>query len=181
MSDQQIPERVVKFIDAAAALEAEGQKVTYATVFSRVGRGSMADVSAALKIWKEQKRDAVKPEIVRHDLPSSETDAVMALIGQLWAKAETEAQAVIEKERQALEQLRAEIEDEKSQAIEAADATFALNEELSAKLAALQAELDASLKTADELRIQLIKAEARLEEKAESEKRIEQLIQTLKK
>lgn len=177
MSEVQIPERLRKFLEAATELEASGQKVTYAAVFAQVGRGSMADVSAAIKLWKEQKRDAVKPEVVRHDLPAAETDAVMTLMGQLWAKAETEAQAVIEKERQALEQLRTEIEDEKAQAIEAADATFALNEELSAKLAALQAELDASLKTADELRIQLIKAEA----KAEANQLLQDLIQTLTK
>lgn len=181
MSEVQIPERFVKFIEAASALEADGKKVTYAAVFAHVGRGSMADVSAAIKLWKEQKRDAVKPEIVRHDLPATETDAVMALMGQLWAKAETEAQAVIEKERQALEQLRSEIEDEKAQAIEAADATFALNEELTAKVASLQTQLETALKVADELQIKLLKAEAKSEAKAETNQLLEQLIQKLTK
>lgn len=177
MSDQ-IPERVVKFLDAANALEAEGQKVTYAAVHAKSGgRGSFNDVGIAIKIWREQKRDAVKPEIVRHDLPSSETEAVLSLMGQLWAKAEIEAQAVIEKERQALEQLRAEMEDEKAQALEAADATMALNEELTAKVASLQTQLETALKAADELNLKLIKAEA----KAEANQLLEQLIQKLTK
>ena len=177
MSEVQIPERLRKFLEAATELEASGQKVTYAAVFAQVGRGSMADVSAAIKLWKEQKRDAVKPEIVRHDLPAAETDSVLALMGQLWAKAETEAQAVIEKERQALEHLRAEIEDEKAQAIEAADATFALNEELTAKVASLQTQLETALKAADELNLKLVKAEA----KAEANQLLQELIQTLTK
>lgn len=177
MSDQ-IPERVVKFLDAANALEAEGQKVTYAAVHAKSGgRGSFNDVGIAIKIWREQKRDAVKPEVVRHDLPTSETDAVLALMGQLWAKAEIEAQAVIEKERQALEQLRSEMEDEKAQALEAADATMLANEELTAKLATAQAALDAALKAAEELQIKLIKAEA----KADTNQLLEQLIQKLTK
>ena len=177
MSDQ-IPERVVKFLDAANALEAEGRKVACAAVDAKSGgRGSFNDVGIAIKIWREQKRDAVKPEIVRHDLPSSETEAVLSLMGQLWAKAEIEAQAVIEKERQALEQLRAEMEDEKAQALEAADATMALNEELTAKVASLQTQLETALKAADELNLKLIKAEA----KAEANQLLEQLIQKLTK
>jgi uncharacterized protein involved in exopolysaccharide biosynthesis len=141
----------------------------------------MTDVAAAIKIWREQKRDSVKPEVVRHDLPATETEAVLSLLGQLWSKAETEAQAVIETERKALEQLRSEIEDEKSQALEAADATMALNEELTAKVASLEAQLKTALKAADELQIQLLKAEAKAEAKAETNQLLEQLLQTLSK
>jgi chromosome segregation ATPase len=181
MSDQ-IPERVVKFLDAANALEAEGQKVTYAAVHAKSGgRGSFNDVGIAIKLWREQKRDAVKPEIVRHDLPAAETDAVLALMGQLWAKAEIEAQAVIEKERQALEQLRAEMEDEKAQALEAADATMLANEELTTKLASLETQLETALKAAEELNLKLLKAEAKAEAKADTNQLLEQLLQKLTK
>ncbi len=177
MSDQ-IPERVVKFLDAANALEAEGQKVTYAAVHAKSGgRGSFNDVGIAIKIWREQKRDAVKPEVVRHDLPIAETDAVLALMGQLWAKAEIEAQAVIEKERQALEQLRSEMEDEKAQALEAADATMLANEELTTKVASLQTQLETALKAADELNLKLVRAEA----KADTNQLLQELIQKLTK
>jgi hypothetical protein len=182
MSEVQIPERFLKFIEAATTVAAEGQKVTYAAVLAKAGgRGSMTDVAAAIKIWREQKLDQAKPEVIRHDLPAAETEAVLALLGQLWAKAESEAQTVIETERQALEKLRLEIEDEKAQALEAADATMLENESLIAQLATVKADLDSALKASEELQIQLVKAEAKAEAKAETNQLLELLLAKLSK
>lgn len=137
-----VPARLHKFIEAAAALAAEGVKVTYAAVFERAGgKGSMTDVAQAIKHWRSQQAEAARPAVVRHDLPESETQAVLALMGQLWAKAETEAQAVLERERQALEAVRAEVEDEKAQALAAADASLK--------------ERDAATQRAEDLDVQL--------------------------
>lgn len=136
-------ERLVKFIEAAKALAAEGQKVTYAAVFERAGnRGSMTDVAQAIKLWRSQQAEAERPALVRHELPEAETASVLALMGQLWAKAEAEAQALIERERKALEEVRAEVEDEKSQALAAADASLKERDAALEQVIQLQAEVE---------------------------------------
>lgn len=145
MTQQQIPERFIKFIDAAKQLSASGQKVTYAAVMAAAGgRGSMTDVAAAIKLWKEGRDDAAQLEVVQHELPDDEKSQALQVLGALWHRAETQAQSVLNAERQALEQLRTEIEDEKAQALEAADSAIAENDALKARVLELEALLASS-------------------------------------
>lgn len=143
MSVQQIPERFIKFIEAATALQAEGQKVTYAAVMAKAGgRGSMTDVAAAIKLWKEQREEASQPAVVRHELPEEETKQVMDLLGAIWGKAEAQAQSVLAAERQLLDQRRAELEDERLQALDAADASLKERDAALEQVAQLQADIE---------------------------------------
>lgn len=190
-------ERLVKFIEAAKSLAAEGLKVTYSAVFERAGnRGSMTDVATAIKLWRSQQAEAARPALVRHELPESETQAVMSLMAQLWAKAEAEAQALIERERQALEEVRAEVEDEKAQALAAADASLKERDAALEHVTQLEAEVERVREEGQERarreveqmrealateRANAAAANARAEERERLIRALESQIETLKK
>jgi len=63
-------------------------------------------------------------------------------LGAMWGKAEAQAQAVLAAERQLLDQRRAELEDERLQALDAADASLKERDAALEQVAQLQADIE---------------------------------------
>lgn len=92
---------------AAQTLLDRGQNVTVSAIRDTLGSGSYSTISTHLAKWREA-NDNTKPA----DIPSI-PETVVQSMGQVWAVAWKEAQALIKAERDGLELARRDMEREK--------------------------------------------------------------------
>jgi chromosome segregation ATPase len=104
---------------AADDLAAEGKNPTLAAVRERLGGGSYTDISAAMQIWKANRQAAAVP--IREPAPAAVTERLGELGGEIWAIALELANSRLQVEREALEQARQELEASRQEAADLAD------------------------------------------------------------
>ena len=106
----------------ADALAAEGQKPTLAAVRHAVGGGSFTTISEAMSAWRA--RQATVAEQTRTAIPVPEAVQRLAdtLATQIWAEALRVAEGRLQADREALEQTRQTLTQEKTEAVDMADA-----------------------------------------------------------
>ena len=109
---------------AANELDQAGEKLTLANVRKKVGGGSFTTISEAMTEWHATRpRSAVK----RDPVPEKVSDAASEFTAMLWQVAHELADGRLQAEQAELEKLRAQFEEEKSEAAAFADQ---LNQEL---------------------------------------------------
>lgn len=154
---------------AANELAAAGQVPTLAAVRLALGGGSFTTISQAMAIWKNKQAEKSAP--LREPLPPTLADLLGKVGGDIWAEALTLANGRLSSEREALEQARKTLEQEKAEAAELADQfsaeldaqkTKATNQDEA--LQVLRLELANKNAEAAELAQKLSAASARLEE-----------------
>lgn len=106
----------------ADALTAEGQKPTLAAVRHAVGGGSFTTISEAMSAWRA--RQATVAEQTRTAIPVPEAVQKLAdtVATQIWAEALRVADSRLQAEREALEETRQTLVQEKTEAVDMADA-----------------------------------------------------------
>lgn len=114
---------------AADELVNEGvEKPRVLDVRNKLGRGSMSTITDAMKEWRQQSKpvEPVEQEVT----PKPIVDRLTALGTELWSQARAAAEEGLEKEREALESYRAEMDDQQQETAEYADALNEANEAL---------------------------------------------------
>jgi len=144
---------------AADELAAEGKNPTLAAVRERLGGGSYTDISAAMQVWKANRQAAAAP--IREPAPAAVTERLGELGGEIWAIALELANSRLQAEREALEQARQELEASRQEAADLAD-------QLSADLDAAQATIQRQAEqiAADTAEIERLQAELRTQVEA---------------
>ena len=122
---------------AAETLVAAGERPTLAAVRQAVGGGSFTTISEAMKTWHTQQAAL---QVVPHSEPAPEaiTRQLETWAAHLWGEALGMAQERLQREREALEAIRVDLERERTEAAELADS---LSDELDQVRAALDAEI----------------------------------------
>jgi len=168
--------------EIANEIEATSEKPTLAKVKEAIAiktgtkGGSFTTISEAMKAWRTQKNK--KAQKLVEPIPESIRDKGDDLLSGLWQLAMETANKRMAAEREELEVLKASIEEQQQEAVEAADAMAKENERLEKALEGAHAELNMlhiQLKGSEQ---KVIVAETRNEEK---EKRIIDIKETLHK
>src|SRR5665213_4056440 len=95
METQSSAPRFQRFMDAARELESAGKSVTLRSVRQQAGGGSMSDLTAAMRLYRESAIPQTKG--------SDETpDAMLVAIKELYRRAQDEASTAVAAERAAL-------------------------------------------------------------------------------
>lgn len=158
-----------KVFDTADQLVADGQNPTLANVRRALGSGSFTTISEFMTEWKAKQHVSNQPII--EAAPEAVSQRLSELGNEIWAVALSMANARLSSEREALEQQRGELEAERREAVELADA-------ISTDLDELQTRHDAAIENIQQsnelladrqntnlsLAKQLESAEVRLEE-----------------
>ena len=137
----------------ADELDAEGQKPTLLAVRKRLGKGSYTDISAAMVEWRAQK--AAKERPIIEPAPQTLVEKITELGGQIWTSALELANGRLESERENLAVVRAQIEGEKTEAVQLADHITAELDMMKNRVAALEESEKVARSDADSLRIQV--------------------------
>lgn len=126
---------------AANEINKAGDKPTAVEIRKRLGTGSYTTITAALKEWSEPdlSNEAEIPE-----LPHEFEERVSQAGADLFALATRYAEASFQDERDAWSLQKAEIENERAEAIKIADMAEAEMDAMRAELGALRAELEQS-------------------------------------
>ncbi len=95
-------------LEAASALQEEGTPPTVQTVRERIGSGSYTTINRYLDEWRMEHAGQAPA-----DIPAM-PEKVMGAFQQVWATAARVAQEDVETERQALEAMRREMEQDKA-------------------------------------------------------------------
>ena len=98
-----------------------GTTPTLAAVRAALGGGSFTTISEAMKLWKAG-RAAASAAPVREAAPAAVSERLAEVASEVWALAMDLAHQRLQAERDALEVLRAEAEQGRREAVEAADA-----------------------------------------------------------
>jgi len=149
-----------KIFEIADELDGEGQKPTLAAVRKRLGRGSYTTISEAMGEWKARK--ATKERPANEPAPQPLVDQITELAGQIWTSALELANGRVESERENLAVVRAQIETEKTEAVELADHITAELDAMKNRDAALEESEKVARSEADSLRIQVISLSERV-------------------
>lgn len=104
---------------AADRLQAEGHSPTLAAVRSALGGGSFTTISEAMKSWRAAQQAAAAP--MREAAPEAVGERAAQLAADVWAIAQAMASERLEREREALETTRQELEQQQREAAELAD------------------------------------------------------------
>lgn len=122
---------------AADGLVAAGERPTLAAVRQALGGGSFTTISEAMKTWHTQQAAL---QVVPHSEPAPEaiTRQLETWAASIWGEALGLAQERLQREREALEAIRVDLERERTEAAELADG---LSDELDQVRAALDAEI----------------------------------------
>ncbi|SDX45276.1 DNA-binding protein [Thiocapsa roseopersicina] len=132
-----------QIIEVADALVAAGQNPTMASVRKALGGGSFTTISEALKAWRQTRQEErIRAEII--DIPPSLQQAFEEAGRLVWKEATAQHAAKLAEERQALEDAHDRYENERNEAVDAADQISA---ELEQTLAALEREQSAHADT----------------------------------
>lgn len=121
---------------AADELDAKGENPTYQAVRKAIGGGSYTTLKDMLTEWKEQ-RAAKTRQPATEPAPEALTAYIADFGAQVWALALEAAGKRFVADREALEAARIELEQERNEALEAADEATAELEQEKAKVAAL--------------------------------------------
>lgn len=140
---------------AADALMESGERPTLEGIRQRTG-GSYTTISPILNDWKA--RQAAQAAPVREPIPQAVQDKLQEVGGEIWRIASDLANTRLSAEREALEKVRAEIEAERTEAVELADRLASEGESLQSRLATLEASEAAARGEVEELRLQLAQA-----------------------
>ena len=106
----------------ADALVAEGQKPTLAAVRNAVGGGSFTTISEAMSAWRARQATMAKPTRPQEPVPDTVLGLAETLVTQIWAEALRVAEGRLQAEREALEATRQTLVQEKTEAVDMADA-----------------------------------------------------------
>ena len=154
---------------AADVIDATGKKPTLQLVRDELGGGSFSTISPLLNEWKAN--GAGKNAPIKVAAPQSITDLLCGLGSEMWGAALELANGRLSAEREALADVRLQLEAEKAEAVELADHLSIELESMTATRSAQDAELTNLRKALEErdvaLGIQtqsLASANARLEE-----------------
>jgi DNA repair exonuclease SbcCD ATPase subunit len=161
----------------ADGLDATGHAATLAAVRRALGGGSFTTISEAMTEWKARKAERESPK--REVPPQPVVDLLSGLGAEVWSAALALANARLAGERAALDEARAQLEADKTEAAELADQVSAELDTLKAERATQDAKIAKLLRAAEEgdaatgkLMQNLASANARLDEVA---KRADQL------
>lgn len=171
----------LKIFTAAEQLNAQGQKPTLDKVRTAIGGGSFTTISSILKEWKLQSSTQVIA--AREPTPEVITNKINEIASDIWVAAIEIANDRLLAERNSMEQLRAGLESERTEALRLADdlSTDLENEKLTTgeslqKLAGLESLLASTKQQLSDREHTNASLEARLEE---SDKRINDLTTAL--
>jgi colicin import membrane protein len=145
-----------QIFDAADQIAANGQRPTLEAIRQIVG-GSYTTISPALNEWKSRQKASVGP--LREPAPQAVGDRLAEFGTDIWALALELANARLASEREALEQVRADMEGAQAEAAELADRLAGEVEDLQTRCAELTDRVVADEKEARELRDQLATAQ----------------------
>lgn len=159
---------------AADAIVADGKKPTLAAIRAAIGGGSFTTISEAMKIWSG--RHAAIAEADTTPEPVTRAGAEQAAL--LWKQAKSQADEKLKAERAALDEARAELEQETAEAAALADALSTENEVLKALIEQLKSD---TAKQQQELATVTTKATAAEAALAECRARAEQLQKQLER
>lgn len=106
----------------ADALVAEGQKPTLAAVRNAAGGGSFTTISEAMSAWRTRQATMAKPTRPQEPVPDTVLGLAETLATQIWAEALRVADGRLQAERGALEATRQTLVQEKTEAVDMADA-----------------------------------------------------------
>lgn len=140
---------------AADALVESGERPTLESIRQRTG-GSYTTISPLLNEWKAQR--AAKAAPVQEPIPQAVQDKLSEVGGEIWRIALELANTRLAAEREALEKVRAEIEAERTEAVELADQLADEREVLQARLATIEASEAAARSEVERLRQALASA-----------------------
>jgi len=127
----------------ADQLVESGETPTLAKIRKALGGGSYTTISEAMKIWKAKQQNSQTE--IREAAPQSISDKLESLGIEIWAVALEMANARLQSEREALEQARAELEEENKEAAALADALNDEVEQLKTELEQKNNDLSAAL------------------------------------
>lgn len=159
---------------AADALTANGKRPTLAAIREAIGGGSFTTISEAMKCWTGRHATPTEPD----NTPESVTRAGVEQAITLWKQAKAQADEQLNAERTALNQARAELEQETAEAAGLADELTAENESLKTTIEQLQRDAAAR---AQELAMVTNKATAAEAALSECRARAEQLEKQLER
>ena len=122
---------------AATALAEAGERPTLLAVRRAVGGGSYTTISEAMAEWRARQ---TQPASSREPPPESIVSQASDLAAAIWMQASALAQERLQAERAALDGVRAEMEQERAEAVELADTLAAELDQIRADLEAAVAE-----------------------------------------
>lgn len=126
---------------AADRIVAEGGNPTLAAIRKALGGGSFTTISEAKKEWDEQQQTAA-PAPIREAAPAAIADRMSEAAAEAWTIALEMANARLQSEREALEQVRQETERSRQEAADLADQVAADFEAAQATIAQQSAEAE---------------------------------------
>ena len=145
---------------AADAIAREGRLPRVADVHKGLGRGSYTTITDAMRDWREANKPAAAtaPETA----PEAISGRLTALGNELWALARQTAQAELQKEREALDEVKVSMHDQQRETAELADALAEDNEQLKLRLSELARDLTVERSRAADLLDKLHEAQKSL-------------------
>lgn len=174
MSNQTLTTTAQKVHAAADALAAEGKRPTLAAIRDAIGGGSFTTISEAMKAWPGRHAAPSEPDTT----PDVISKAGVDMAAGLWKQAKTQAEAQLQAERVALDEVRAELEQETTEAAALADELATENETLKATIEQLKLDATEQQKALASMTTKATAAEAAL---AECRARAEQLEKQLER
>lgn len=162
---------------AADAISANGKRPTLAAVREAVGGGSFTTISEAMKTWSG--RSAAPAEI--DTTPEAVTRAGVEQAVSLWQQAKVQADERLKAERAALDEARAEFEQETAEAAALADMLATENEALKMTIEQLKSDMAKQQKELAAVTTKAISAETAEAALAECRVRAEQLVKQLER
>lgn len=153
---------------AADRLTAEGKTPTLAAVRAALGGGSFTTISEAMKLWKAS-RPATSAAPMREAAPAAVADRLSEVAAEVWTLALDMANQRLQAEREALDVARAEAEQGRREAVEAADTIGAELDAAREQIANQAKALEASEQRGAELRGELDRLTAAHAAQAEAE------------
>jgi len=110
MARQPSEKQIQRIHEAADALLTEGiEAPTNDQVLEKMGGGSIADVSPAMREWRKKKKQA---EQVMFSMPDTIKNTGLNLLSQMWSAVDSEAQKKVEQAQAAVPLKTVELEEE---------------------------------------------------------------------
>lgn len=128
-----------------------GVNPTLAAIRKSLGGGSFTTISEAMKDWKAKQAEHEATSEIKEKAPERITERLQQLGGEVWAIAQDMANERLKSEREALEDVRAEYEENARQAAELSDDLAAELETANESIQALTIERDVLTSTNAEL------------------------------
>lgn len=137
-----------QIFQAADAIDAAGKNPTLVSVREALGGGSFSTISPALKEWRAN--GAAKNTPIQVAAPQAITDLLSGLGSEVWSAALELANGRLSAERESLEEVRRQLEAEKTEAAEMADHLSIELESMKTQHSAQDAEITSLQKALEE-------------------------------